>query len=64
LNGTVSTTYIGRFDISFAVPNDPLLAGKAFRMQWHVGDPLSLPLVGTGFAIPRAVSDLGIVVLN
>ncbi|MFN0206929.1 MAG: hypothetical protein ACKVS6_11555 [Planctomycetota bacterium] len=59
-----STKYIGRYDFSFLVPNNPILAGKSFRAQWHVGDPLSLPLVGSGFAFPRAVSDLGIIVVN
>lgn len=59
-SGTVR--YIGRYDTSFAVPNDPGLKGKTFRLQWHVADPTNP--VGNPFPFPRAVSDAGLIVLE
>lgn len=59
---TTNVAYIGRYDASFAIPNDINLKGQVFYMQWHVMDPTGIP--GLGFALPRSVSDQGIVVLE
>lgn len=61
-NSTTNVAYVGRYDASFNIPNDPLLKGQMFYLQWHVADPTYTP--GGGFAVPRSVSDLGLVVLE
>ncbi|MBI3820332.1 MAG: hypothetical protein HY286_16700 [Planctomycetes bacterium] len=62
--GTTKVPYSGRFDYSFAVPNNPGLKGSTFYLQWHVLDPTGTGSPNAGFPFPRAVSDQGIVVIN